>query len=77
MGKWAGLVFILPEFGEIINVVVTPWTYRKWGVQQSFLLGFIVCLISTLACFAIYYALKRRKTMNYQEIKLNESQTGQ
>lgn len=62
MGRYAGLVFILPEVGEIANVFVTPWTYEHWGVGESFLVGFVTCLLSTIACLMIYYHLRKNKT---------------
>lgn len=33
MGKYAGIVFILPEVGEIANVFITPLTFKYWGVK--------------------------------------------
>ena len=62
MGKYAGVVFILPEVGEILNVFVTPWTFKKWGISWSFFLGFLTCLVSTVSCILIYYGLKKKKT---------------
>lgn len=83
MGKFAGLVFILPEFGEIANVFVTPWTYLKFGVSPSFFIGFITCLMSTLACIAIYFGLNRHKTIkktnseeDLQNINSHNTQVG-
>jgi MFS family permease len=64
MGKYAGVVFILPEVGEIANVFITPLTFKHWGVRQSFLLGFFVCLVSTVACFFVYFGLKKRRSKN-------------
>ena len=61
MGKYAGVVFILPEVGEILNVFVTPWTFKNWGVSWSFFIGFIACLASTVSCIMIYYGLKKQK----------------
>lgn len=61
MGKYAGVVFILPEVGEILNVFVTPWTFKKWGITWSFFIGFIACLASTVSCILIYYGLKKKK----------------
>lgn len=59
MGKYAGVVFIFPELGEIANVFVTPWSYTKFGVSASFLIGFATCLVSSAATLGIYYCLTR------------------
>jgi hypothetical protein len=61
MGKYAGIVFILPEVGEILNVLVTPFTYTNFGIKPSFLVGFVTCLASSVACFLIYFGLKKNK----------------
>jgi hypothetical protein len=60
MGKYAGVVFILPEIGEIANVFVTPWSLQKYGVSKSFLIGFWTCFVSSISCFLIYYILKKK-----------------
>ena len=61
MGKYAGIVFILPEVGEILNVIVTPLTYTYFGIKSCFLIGFFTCLASSVACFLIYFGLKKTK----------------
>lgn len=61
MGKYAGVVFILPEVGEIMNVFVTPWTFKNWGVRWSFLIGFFTCMVSSISCFLIYCYIKKQK----------------
>ncbi len=77
MGKYAGVVFILPEVGEILNVFVTPWTFKNWGISWSFFIGFLACLASTISCILIYYGLKLKKPKkspsreNIQELETN------
>jgi hypothetical protein len=78
MGKFAGVVFILPEVGEILNVFVTPWTFKAWGVQWSFFVGFVACFISSVSCILIYYALKKqkmKKSPSKENIHMIESNT--
>ena len=60
MGKFAGVVFILPESGEIANVLITPWTSTLLGVGYSFLIGFGTCLMSSFAAIVIYFGLTRK-----------------
>lgn len=73
MGKMAGVVFILPEVGEILNVFVTPWSFEHLGVRWAFFIGLITCLMSTVACILIYYVIKAkqaRKSPSNENIRI-------
>lgn len=59
MSHLAGLIFILPEIGEIMNAFFTPFAAIKWGVEVSLQLGLVFCLISGIACCYLYFHLKR------------------
>ena len=61
MSNYAGLIFILPEVGEILNAFLTPFAAVHWGVQTSLWLGMIFCGISCISCWYLYCYLKKHE----------------
>ncbi len=59
MSHLAGLIFILPEIGEIMNAFLTPFAAIKLCVKYSLFLGLVFCTISAIACCYLYKHLKR------------------
>ncbi len=73
MGNFAGLVFILPEVGEIMNAFFTPYAAINWGVKTALFIGVIFCFISAIACWYLYCELKnRRKIKSSTHIEMSD-----
>jgi len=59
MGRYAGVVFIFTQIGQMANAIFTPLTFTQWGMQITFFIGFAACLISSVACFLLYFFEKK------------------
>lgn len=49
MGNLVGMIVVLPEVGEISNVFLSPILYLKGGLGFAMFIGFIFCIISSIA----------------------------
>lgn len=58
MGKLAGMIFILPECGEIANVFLTPLIATHFSIPAAFRVGFVVTVFSFIVCILLWYHLK-------------------
>lgn len=54
MGNAAGMIFILPEVGEIFNVIITPLVTEKYGIFPALILGLSTCVLSFFSCLLLY-----------------------
>lgn len=64
MGRFAGIVLILPECGEIANVLITPELYTRLGIRFAFFVGFLTCLASSIACVMLYLQFIHHRKKN-------------
>ena len=61
MGTTAGMIFILPEIGEILNVLITPLVTEKYGMFPALIIGLMTCVFSFGACLLLYNYFRNLK----------------
>lgn len=65
MGNFVGLVVLLSELGEILNVLLTPLMVSKSGLLLPLLVGVGTCVLSAAAAIVLYFTdRKYNKRLN-------------
>jgi hypothetical protein len=64
MGALSGLIIVLPEIGEILNVFFTPLLNIYGGLYLVNFIGMLVCFISFLSTIFLWKVDGKYEKMN-------------